>query len=202
MPEYILIDNERLKVMKAVTSLQAGEYWTEILCRNTDTTLDARDAKRFLTKYTDMELRMLYYNATGKVLPPNTEYGPTLGFVYKEVIQPTEIDQTPVSVLKDILGRDLEKDLPPVVHAPDNSHTQAVAPAKAKPASTGEGAPSKPRGGTTARVWELANGLYGQKAGWDLKELRKALIDACTEEGINQSTAGTQWSKWKRHQNL
>lgn len=208
MAEFILIDNERLKVMKVTNSLEAAEYWTEILCRNSDTTIDDRGVRRFLSKYTDMELRMIYYNATGKVIPPHTEYSPTLKLVYEEVVQPAEVDPTPVEVLRDILGRDLRHDPVVKVPAPDNSNTQAASAPRAAPkARSGGGAGGStggpPKGGTTARVWEIASNLLAEKVGEvDVKELRKAVIDACVAEGINQSTAGTQWSKWKKHQNL
>ena len=54
----------------------------------------------------------------------------------------------------------------------------------------GQGGPSSaPSKGATAKVWEIAD-----RVGPD----RKAIIDACIAEGINQATAATQYSKWKK----
>lgn len=65
-----------------------------------------------------------------------------------------------------------------------------------KPAKGGEGpSPSgaAPTKGATALVWTIADRVYGEK-GLD----RAAIIAACEAEGINTSTAGTQYSKWKK----
>lgn len=52
------------------------------------------------------------------------------------------------------------------------------------------GAPRK--AGATARVWQIADAVSA--AGGD----RKAIVEACVAEGINASTAATQYSRWKR----
>lgn len=78
---------------------------------------------------------------------------------------------------------------------------------KKKPApnvSTG-GAPSVPKGGTTARVWTIADEILmkeDRKEITNIKALRAEIIAACEAEGINKSTAGTQYSKWKRAKGL
>jgi len=45
-----------------------------------------------------------------------------------------------------------------------------------------------PRGGTCARVWEIAD---------ELKE-RDAVVAKCIEEGINKSTTQTQFARWRK----
>lgn len=62
-------------------------------------------------------------------------------------------------------------------------------------------APSeRPKAGTTtARVWEIADGVLHNAKGKiaDLKQFRAAVIGQCAEEGINSSTASVQFGKWK-----
>lgn len=79
---------------------------------------------------------------------------------------------------------------------------------KKKPAtstvSTGAASstPSAPKGGTTARVWAIADAVVEEKGAGDIKALRATIIATCEAEGINKSTAGTQYSKWKRAKGL
>lgn len=60
-----------------------------------------------------------------------------------------------------------------------------------KPAAEG-GTPTAPVKGATARVWAIADTMPTAD--------RKSIIEACVAEGINPSTAGTQYSKWKKAQ--
>ena len=75
---------------------------------------------------------------------------------------------------------------------------------KAATVSTGgsSSTPSAPKGGTTARVWVIADAVAEEQGTGDIKALRAAIIATCEAEGINKSTAGTQYSKWKRAKGL
>lgn len=52
-------------------------------------------------------------------------------------------------------------------------------------------APSK---GATKRVWDIADRVFAEVGHID----RAKIIEACVAEGINASTAGTQFSKWRK----
>lgn len=66
---------------------------------------------------------------------------------------------------------------------------------KGRPAGEGaQGGGEAPVRGATAKVWEIADG-----AG---KADRNAIIEACVAQGINPSTAATQYSKWKKARGL
>lgn len=56
---------------------------------------------------------------------------------------------------------------------------------------------TRPAGGTTKKVWDIADELRTSNPSLSAKELRPKIIVACEEQGINSSTAGTQYSKWK-----
>lgn len=79
-------------------------------------------------------------------------------------------------------------------------------PPKAPPAKRAPAAPSgpatRPKGGSTARVWELADLELSELGSIDMKALRKAVIAACEAEGINSSTASVQYGKWKSSKGL
>ncbi len=66
-----------------------------------------------------------------------------------------------------------------------------------KPASPA----NRPAGGTTKRVWEIADEIRAGSPDSDAKTLRPIIIARCEQEGINGSTAGTQFAKWKNSQN-
>lgn len=53
-------------------------------------------------------------------------------------------------------------------------------------------------GSSTGKVWDIADEVC--KTISDAKALRKAVIDRCVQEGINQSTASVQFGKWKNSQ--
>lgn len=57
------------------------------------------------------------------------------------------------------------------------------------------GAAAAPSKGATARVWVIADAVTAEKGG---TIDRAAIIARCEAEGINPSTAGTQYSKWKK----
>lgn len=62
---------------------------------------------------------------------------------------------------------------------------------KGRPAGGGAGGGGEaPVRGATAKVWEIADGVG--------KADRNAIIAACVAQGINPSTAATQYSKWKK----
>ena len=78
--------------------------------------------------------------------------------------------------------------------------TQAVAaPYVAAKSSAPATATSAPKSGKTARVWEIAEGILEQYPArpTDWKLIRKLVVEACEAEGINGSTAGVQYSKFK-----
>lgn len=52
---------------------------------------------------------------------------------------------------------------------------------------------ARPNKGATARVWAIADEVTG-----DGPIDRTKVIEACVAAGINKSTAGTQYSKWKK----
>ena len=56
----------------------------------------------------------------------------------------------------------------------------------------------RPKKGTvTGRVWKIADRVAAKNPDAGEKELRTKIIERCVEKGINQSTAQTQYSKWK-----
>jgi hypothetical protein len=58
------------------------------------------------------------------------------------------------------------------------------------------GPSSRPKeGSTTGKVWDIADELFVTIK--DDKQLRKAVIERCTKEGINSSTTSVQFGKWK-----
>lgn len=61
------------------------------------------------------------------------------------------------------------------------------------------GPSTRPKAGSsTGKVWDIADDV--SKTITDAKALRKAVIDRCVQEGINQSTASVQFGKWKNSQ--
>jgi hypothetical protein len=73
-----------------------------------------------------------------------------------------------------------------------------VAPSTPRAAGAGTGAlPVRPRGGATGKVWDIAD-LLCEGVPSASKDLRKKIMDACEAADINLTTAGVQYSKWKK----
>ena len=67
------------------------------------------------------------------------------------------------------------------------SRVQPAAPQAPQPAA----AVGRPAGGVSGRVWAILEGLGSAAA-------LPALLQISTAEGINESTARTQFSRWKK----
>lgn len=76
----------------------------------------------------------------------------------------------------------------------------APLPAAPRPVTTPTSAPKA--GSTTGRVWEIAEIQLEKLGSGNMKELRRAIVSACENEGINPSTASVQYGKWKTTKNL
>lgn len=87
--------------------------------------------------------------------------------------------------------------------APVNPFLQAPAPrapAAPRPPRDPNAPPvsaEAPKRGATARVWEIAEKIWIESGKPDPKDIRKQIVKACEDEGINTSTAGVQFGKWR-----
>lgn len=204
MANYLVMDNDMMRMVALAPTVLQATYIGEIYCRNTDFSVDSINERRWLSRYTEMELRILYYGITGKGLPSSAPYADVLRLVYDEMMEHLpELNETPVETLIEILGRDLSVNPNPVIPEPDHEARRAASTPKttaSAPKRTGGGGSTggKPKGGTTARVWEIADAILADVGSDDLKLLRSNIIAKCEDEGINSSTAGTQYSKWKK----
>lgn len=70
-----------------------------------------------------------------------------------------------------------------------------------RPASKPSNQAPSPKG-ATGRVWEIAEAVLTTVGSTDMKALRAAVIKGCTDAGIHEATAATQWSKWKKSKGL
>lgn len=105
------------------------------------------------------------------------------------VLVPAPADISDLAHLAEI--QDGKKRPPPV---------DQVKPAKvsAPAAARGDGGGAAPVKGATAMVWTIADKVVKELGRVD----RSSIINACVAQGINQATAGTQYSKWKKARGL
>ena len=96
---------------------------------------------------------------------------------------------------------------PPAAQAaPAHAMQAASAPAAPRnPSSVTLPAEAPKAGSKTGRVWEIAELVLRETLesnerdgkAFDVKSLRKAIVEKCESEGINGSTASVQFGKWK-----
>lgn len=188
MSRCILIDNERLCFLKATPTVKQAEYWADILAPTSDFLVTGTEGKNY-SCYTPYELRLLYYNTTGQAVPENIQYSKLIQGIVK-IAKELILDETSVEDLEKKLGRPLK----PV----DPRPVPEKGGRKPNPGSTSSSKPvTRPKAGSaTGKVWDIADGLY--KASGEIPN-RTEVVDKCSAEGINPSTASTQYGKWKKH---
>lgn len=194
MTRHILIDLNELTILKVVDgedALKRCEYWADILIPKGEFYICGHE-KRDLATFDFDELRILFNNATDRIMR-GREYRDAVMQV-SELLESMKPDDTNLGALVRKLGRPLkEPDFTPAKES------------KKERASSAGGIPTRPKEGTmTVRAWEAADWYYSQQEPKDLdsKELREMVVTACVENGVNKSTAGTQFGKWKRHQQM
>lgn len=178
---------EMLKVIEGEDEVLRCEYWADILIPKNEFYI-CGDTNRDLTKFTLMELQMLYNNTSGAQVKFR-DYPHALEMVS---CMRERFDRAPEDVgqLVKKLGKHLgEQSFKPVKEKPEPKAKQ-----------TGE-VPKRPKEGSmTVRVWEAGDWYYDQQESKDInsKVLRDEVIQACVLSGLNSSTAATQFGKWKK----
>lgn len=173
-----IIDLTDLQFVKATETLEQAEYWAELLVPSNDFVIVGADEYHLQSMPAIDLYRLVSETPKGN----SAELPPKHSMIVKalSIMSNLPVDTTRVAELRERLGRDLP--------APDPLPRDMPGEEKKTPDKPIT-SPSRPRDGSkTARVWELADEL-GDRA---------AVISACTNEGINPSTAATQYAKWKR----
>lgn len=226
---YVALDLENMKVlfkaadMHSACFISAMEYDEVVHCifpieRQTQTPNGKGRIAKLPGFLTSMENRILYRNITGK--EPPSAFGDVMDQLYEELLNIPD-DMRGLFKLQQQAGPDpLPCDIgmpdpnpTPIIRIP-KAPTIPVAPSSAAgpiiprapviPKAPGA-IPQAPKpGGTTARVWAIADSIIGpmDASVLDIKAVRKNVIDSCEAEGINPGTAATQFGAWKRSKGL
>ena len=179
---------------ETMTFICLGEYrvaWAKALAKVAPEAIviGEAEASRTYSKFTDMELKLLYRNTTG------FHYE---GFDYNALLQSCKA-----------LGLKLEPlPTPPEMlrlpnrPAPGNP---TPAPRNTRVAQEKKGPPTQgPRpkpGSVTGRVWDIADEVVGAMPDADYKAWRAETIQRAVAEGINPATVQVQYGKWKGSRN-
>lgn len=188
MEKLLLINSEKMVILKAAPTVEQLEFWEELLAPEDNCYICGTGGTAF-SVYTHLELRMLFSNMRGRD-PGEREYSELVKMA-RLLADEATVDDTPVETLRQRLGRDL----PPVDNRPAPEKGRGP---KKTPGHKDSGPPSRPKAGsTTAKVWDIADQMAEQAGGMPD---RNDVIKACTDQGINPATASTQYGKWKRAQ--
>lgn len=176
MVKFIAADADTRKVIAVAPTEEQAMLWAE--ARNPESAVVLlHDAKSY-SILTDAELRELLYNTTGAKVE-----GGTLSQLKEYIsarLQSLPADPTPAEKILEII-------------AAKSGNACNEAQAKSTPIR-------RAAGGVTAAVWQIADQCSQQYADVSIPELRKIIIDKCVENGINFSTASTQYARWKKSQ--
>lgn len=124
---------------------------------------------RSLSILKEEELRLLLFNTTGAKIKGGT-YSQIIEYI-RDRLQTLPSDNTPA---EDLLRR-LKNNIDTCLDHPS------------------------PKAGTvSSAVWKICRDISDQYSFLSEKEIRQKIIDRCCEEGINFSTASTQYARWKK----
>ena len=213
MTVSILIDTSKMVILKRVedkNSVALCEAWATLLIPHHDF-LVVGEERRYLSVFSVEELYALGETAGG-FIPESSNYAAVLLWV-TNLYQDLDIDETTLETIQERIQKQQEKNpalIPePFVANPKMTRTpkesfksgfdiKGTQTGRAPSASGTVNKSNKPKAGsTTGRVWEIADNLY--TAGAEItKQLRTSIIDECVRQGINSSTAATQYSKWRK----
>lgn len=143
-------------------------------------------SSRTYSKFTDLELKLLYRNTTGFQHE---------GFDYSVLLQSCKV-----------LGLKLEPlPTPPGLVRLANRPAPTPTPHKDPVARPKGGLPTpsaRPKAGTaTGRVWDIADEVLATMPDTDQKTIRVEVLKRCTAEGINPATVQVQYGKWRGSKN-
>lgn len=186
MSHIILINNETMTFLKATNTVEQSEYWAEILAPTCDTRITDVSGKAF-SVYTQLELRMLYFNTVGEQVPDRFDYSKLIQGL-KHLANELIVDDTSVSELEAKLGRK--------VKTPDPTPVKECGRKPVIGGGQGSTEVKRPKeGSTTAKVWEICDAMYADRGEIPV---RKDVLLSCETHGISTATASTQYSKWKK----
>ena len=172
----LAIDIESLSIVAVAPSEEQAVLWAEVKCPEGSIAVVNNSSSYSIL--TEEELRRLLTNATGAKVE-----GGTLSQLKEYVsarLQSLPADSTPAEKILEII-------------AAKSGNACNEAQAKSSPVR-------RAAGGVTAAVWQIADQCSQQYADVSIPELRKIIIDKCVENGINFSTASTQYARWKKSQ--
>lgn len=210
MATFVLVDNVELRILKGAKSIKQLECWADLVCKKNDFLILSTETKKQWSVYGIGELAMLYAKTKGKSIPPG-DYNSALRDVVAIAREEAEDPATFEQLVKRLGGKEPEVDPRPVKRAdaynpeldPKAAQARAAlaqanatrAPKPARSVSP-QGEVKRPGGAVTGRVWDIADTVAGK--GVVGKALREEIVATCVAEGIDPSTAATQYSRWNR----
>ena len=137
---------------------------------------DVRSMNRSLS----FEQKMaIYTNMTGHEI--KRALGDTLDYQVQRLFEQFEEDTRSATELQQVLGRKFTAPKTPI---PEKR--EAIAREYKRPAE----------GTTTGRVWDICDRVYSMQNPPKIPN-KEQIIQLCVNDGINPSTAATQYGKWK-----
>lgn len=189
---YVVINKEHLQIVGAVSTATIAAQIEMVYFKDVPTCVLNPDEGKTLSQLSELELKMLLNSLA--IPTEGCDYKTMIGYLkyFCENHPITDPNQESLDYIQGIIRHEVMK----APERPDNE------PVKARKSSApSDGSAPSPKG-ATGRVWAIADevlvGCGGTLEGLNLKDLRKAIIDRCTEAGIHEATAATQWSKWKK----
>lgn len=195
---YVIINRDRIEVAGTVSSATIAAQIQHVYFKDEKTIVVTPQEGKSFSQLTAEELDQLLrkLGVPGAAMD-DADYPTQMAWLkyWCENAPITDPNQEALDYIQGILRN--ERDLTPPAEPVEK-------PKREPKPSTGDGAPS-PKG-STGKVWEIADSHYHNVAedggSVDVKALRTAVIQACIQAGINEATAGTQWSKWKKSKGL
>lgn len=183
----VLINTEKLVVLKVHEDMEALSYWAEILAPK-DNTYIGELATSSLKIFNRRELEAILLNTSKRSVKGNVTDEELKSIIWV-ALDNTPIDPTSITTLKRKLGRTLQ----PITATPAPEKRSSTPTVR----KTG---PSLPRGGNKAVIWDVADMIWDNanspKDKPTVLKLRRAIMDHLEGQGIKRTSASSELGKW------
>ena len=194
---FVLLDTKTMALIRITETVEQAEYLAEMEIPKSHDFLITGTTERDFWCFPEKDLALLLSRLTEKAYGWSdmtvSQFSFKIGEEIHRCIERGEIDKTPVEELEKKLGRKVD----PIDPRPSEEERPVSiggrgGKSRRKP-SDPSAPPSRPKAGTaTGKVWEIADSMPEAD--------RAEVIAACEAEGINASTAKTQYGKWRKAQ--
>ena len=191
--KLIAIDTKSKRIFGAHSEVEYLVKLAEKKCRENDFLIIGCTAKEF-SSFSQAEIEKISFNLTGQKVQFKSYSAARKAIATEafELVEMSDTDVSNVSVRKVKIPPKTEQSEKPKMTEANTAAPTKTGPRKKSESRNGVSRPSPTS--KTGRIWEIADSMPNAN--------RKDVLEVAVAEGINASTASTQYGNWRRYNGL